>query len=247
MYMVKISKSTIFTIGACAGVVLTALAASYGGLKVHEVLQSGEKDKKAVFKASAKYYIPAIISASATIACIITAQKLNKAEIASLVTASGLSAGLITKYRNAIRQKYGEEGIEEIDKIVAEQSTEVNMYAPGLVSLNKGLPTYGEIILFHDQYTDKWFESTISQVLQAEYHLNRMFTLNAEGASLADWLEYLGLENDIPESDKLCWCGWIEDGVYWLDFDHTKINKEGGGYYYDISMTFPPEVVKYYD
>ena len=242
----KISKTTLLTIGACTGVVLTALAASYGGLKVHEVLQNKELDKKAAFKASAKYYIPTLIAASATMACIIANQKINRAEIASIISASGLSAGLITKYREAIKEKYGEEGLDEINQIIS-KSEPVNMYAPGFISLNKGLPVNGEVVLFHDQYTDKWFESTIPQVLQAEYHLNRMFTMNAEGASLADWLEYLGLENDIPNSDKLCWCGWIEDGVYWLDFDHTKVNKEGGGYYYEIMMVFPPEVEKVYE
>lgn len=243
----KISKSALLTIGACTGVVLTALAASYGGLKVNEVLRNEEMEKKAKIKASVKHYIPTLVAASATMACIIANHKMNRAEIASIISASGLSAGLITKYRNAIVQKYGEEGLDEINQIIAEEADQVNMYAPGFISLNKGLPTYGEVVLFHDQYTDKWFESTIPQVLQAEYHLNRMFTINAEGASLADWLAYLGLENDIPDSDKLCWCSWIEDGVYWLDFDHTKVNKEGGGYYYEITMTFPPEVETCYD
>lgn len=242
----KISKSTLLTIGACTGVVLTALAASYGGLKVHEVLQNKELEKKDVFKASAKYYIPAIISASATMACIIANQKINKAEIASIISASGLSAGLITKYRNAIRDKYGEEGLSDVEAMIA-QSEPVNMYAPGLISLSKGLPVNGEVVLFHDQYTDKWFESTIPQVLQAEYHLNRNYILKADGVCLADWLEFLGLENDIPDSDKLGWDAYEYDGISWLDFDHTKVNKEGGGYYYEITMVFPPEVETIYD
>lgn len=240
--MAKISKSTIFTIGACAGVVLTALAASYGGLKVHEVLQSGEKDKKAVFKASAKYYIPAIISASATIACIITAQKLNKAEIASIISASGLSAGLIVKYREAVKAKYGEEGLAEVQELIAEESTPVILYSPNDTLLAKGLPSYGELITFFDEFTGKWFESTIPAVLQAEYHLNRMYAMNPDGVSVSDWLSYLGLNDDISDSGSICWDKTECSKLSWLDFDHTKVNKEGGGYYYIISMSYPPEV-----
>lgn len=49
------------------------------------------------------------------------------------------------------------------------------------------------MVLFYDGYSQRYFESKISQVLQAEYHLNRNFAIGAD-VTLNDFYLFLGID-----------------------------------------------------
>ena len=91
--------------------------------------------------------------------------------------------------------------------------------------------------LFYDEFSERYFTSTIDKVLQAEYHLNRNLALGGI-MTLNDWFEFLGLEK-APDGDTLGWS--VCDSYYWLDFNHSKTVLDDGLECYLISMIFEPD------
>ena len=90
---------------------------------------------------------------------------------------------------------------------------------------------------FYDAFSQRHFESTISKVIQAEYHLNRNFMFNGV-ISLNDFYEFLGLEK-IKIGDDLGWSNCNGD-IYWIDFNHHRIDLDDGMEIFVIDMVFEP-------
>ena len=82
-----------------------------------------------------------------------------------------------------------------------------------------------------------YFEDTIEQVMNAEYHLNRNYILRGY-FYLNEFYEFLGIE----ETDYGSVLGWAQndDGMYWIDFNHRKLIMEDGLEVYIIEMPFDP-------
>ena len=90
-------------------------------------------------------------------------------------------------------------------------------------------------MVFFDEYSGRFFESTIEQVVIAEYSLNRNFTQRGY-AYLNEFYEFLGLE----KTDFGQTVGWvIEDEIYWIDFNH-RMAKTDAMEYIDIEILFEP-------
>lgn len=95
----------------------------------------------------------------------------------------------------------------------------------------------GESLIFYDEHSGRYFESTIEQVLNAEYHLNRNYILRGY-SYLNEFYEFLGIE----ETDYGSVLGWApnDDGMYWIDFNHRKLSSDDGSDVYIIEMPFEP-------
>ena len=96
--------------------------------------------------------------------------------------------------------------------------------------------------MFYDPISERYFESTIGKVLQAEYHLNRNFMF-AGYISLNEFYEFLGIE----ETELGATVGWnsCNGDIFWIDFNHSKAMVDDGlnGEIecYIIDMVFPPD------
>lgn len=64
--------------------------------------------------------------------------------------------------------------------------------------------------LFYDSFSNRYFQATFSQVLQAEYHLNRNFALMGGFVPLNMFYEFLGIE---PKQDFAGLGWWVDDGL----------------------------------
>ena len=95
----------------------------------------------------------------------------------------------------------------------------------------------GEPKLFYDEHSNRYFEATIEQVIQAEYHLNRNFTLRGY-VYLNEFYEFLGLS--ITEYGDVM--GWAVnyDEIYWVDFNHRKVAMDDGLEVYIIETPYEP-------
>ena len=72
--------------------------------------------------------------------------------------------------------------------------------------------------LFYDSFSKRYFQATISQVLQAEYHINRNMVLGAF-VTLNDFYDFLGISH-VEGGDVV---GWLMfDSMYWIDFDKSN-------------------------
>lgn len=237
----------LLSIAGSIGVLATTALAIKATPKAMEILKKQEENlsSKEVAKATWKCYIPTAVSAAVTIACIAGAGILTERQITAITGAYGVIQNTYKNYISEVKKMFGEETHKEILKTVAtEKATQEYIIAETFFS-NTSLSfedAHEEEYLFYDQFGDRYFTSTISSVLQAEYHINRDFSLGGF-VTLNDFYEFLGIEKT-AEGDNLAWSS-LDGDYYWLDFDHTKtIRPDDGMECYVISMVFLPEIIE---
>lgn len=98
-----------------------------------------------------------------------------------------------------------------------------------------------DITLFYDFYSKRYFKSTVSKVLQAQYHLNRNYCFGGGSITLNEFYEFLGID-PVENGDVIGWQIDISE-IMWIDFvNETRIingNKVGF-----ISFLFEPEPLR---
>lgn len=222
----KKNSATILIVAAAAGIITTSVLSAKAAIKASRVLAHKEEEKgeKLTFEETISaiwtIYIPPVVAGMSTIACVFGANILNQHQQASLASAYALIDSSYKEYKAKLKELYGEEAHNNIvDAIAAKKCEDVYISAGGLESAyNQEIESDTEPRLFYDEYSGRYFESTIEKVLLAEYHLNRNYILRGF-ARLNDFYEFLGLEQtDYDEA-----VGWdICSEIYWIDFNHRK-------------------------
>lgn len=220
---------------ASAGVVVTAIAAAKATPRAVALVYADSRKKhdgdpyaytkKEAFIAAWKCYIPAVAFGASTIACIMGANALNRRQQAALTSAYALVQSSYKEYKDKLKELYGEEAHNAImDSIIS--------------SLDFGEDMEPEVSrTFYDSFSQRYFESTIEKVIQAEYHLNRNFMF-AGVIPLNDFYEFLGLEKT-ELGDAVGWSSCNGD-IYWIDFNHHRLTLDDGMEFYVIDMVFEP-------
>lgn len=242
-------KSPIaLAIMASAGVVVTAVMAVKATPKAVELIKADSRKnhdgdphaytKEEAVKSAWKCYIPTVAFGTATIACIVGANMLNTRQQIALGSAYSLLERSYKEYQGKLKELYGEEAHEKI--INAVKAKDVDIYADSLGTqndLDPGESVEPDILrTFYDSFSDRYFESTLAKVIEAEYHINRNYVLGAD-VSLNDFYDFLGLDHT-NNGDELGWYGL--DGIGWLDFNHRMTVLDDGLEVCVIDMTFEP-------
>ena len=187
------------------------------------VENSGNLTRMETIGACWRCYVPAAVTGIATIGCIFGANVLNRRQQASLVSAYALASRSLNRYKQKVKELYGEEAHRKVMAALAvEQSEKHPIYAGTSLGFEEADE---EERLFYDAISSRYFQATISQVLQAEYHLNRNFALSGGFITLNDFYDFLGISKT-PEGDKIGWM--VSDGLYWVDFDHQRTVVDDG-------------------
>lgn len=235
----KKSSPTILTCIGAVGVVATAVLAAKATPKAIRLVHAESRinhdgDPNAYTKKEAvmscwKCYVPAVVVGGSTIVCIFGANALNRRQQAALASAYGLVNQAYQDYKRKVKENFGEEAHRDIMRqIAAEHSNNLAPYAPTLCG-SSSLEFEGadeEERLFYDAHGERYFHATFAQVLQAEYHLNRNYTLRGN-ACVNEFYELLGIST-LPGGDEVGW--WVDDDseTYWIDFNHTRVELEDG-------------------
>ena len=237
------NSSTILSCVASGGVILTTVLAVKATPKAMGIIKiAGANSKKEAFKVAWKCYIPTALAGASTIGCIVGANVLNKHQQSALISAYALVQNSYSEYKKKLKELYGSEVHNKIvDSIVKEKCKDVEITAQGVccnstLHFDDGLEP--DIVrTFYDSYSERYFESTIAKVMEAEYHLNRNFAL-AGAISLNDFYEFLGLS----ETNIGATVGWSAEnsGIFWIDFNHRLIKLEDGMEVYAVDMVFEP-------
>ena len=243
----KKNSATILTVAAAVGVITTSVLSAKAAIKAFRVLAHKEEEKgeKLTFEETISavwtIYIPPVVAGMSTIACVFGANVLNQRQQASLASAYALIDSSYKEYKAKLKELYGEEAHNNIvNAIAAEKCDEVHISAGGLTSAyTQEIESDAEPRLFYDEYSGRYFETTIEKVLLAEYRLNRNYILRGF-ARLNEFYEFLGLEpTDYGET-----VGWdICSEIYWIDFNHRKafIGDDNDGFEcYIIEMPYYP-------
>ena len=253
LYLKKYSPVALSCV-ASVGVIVTVVTAVKATLKAVELVKADSRKnhdgdpyaytKKEAFMSAWKCYIPTAAFGLSTIACIMGANALNSRKQAALTSAYALINQSYKEYKDKLKELYGEEAHNAIvDSIVSEKCKDVFLYASdwvGYSCLDFGEDTaaYPEIVrTFYDSFSQRYFETTISKVIQAEYHLNRNFMFKGV-IPLNDFYEFLGLEKT-EFGETVGWSSCNGD-IYWIDFNHHKLTLEDGMEIFVIDMVFEP-------
>ena len=243
---IKRNASTILTCLGGVGVVATTITAVKATPKALRLIEEAEQEKGGELtkwekvKTATTSYLPAIAIGSATIVCIFGAEVLNQRRQATLLSAYALVDQSYKDYRRKLKELHGEETDQEVMNTIAiEKAEDIGVRGSYLgTSCDLALEeNNGEPQVFYDEHSGRYFESTVEQVLTAEYHLNRNYILRGY-SYLNEFYEFLGIE----ETDYGSVLGWApnDDGMYWIDFNHRKLESEEGKDVYIIEMPFEP-------
>lgn len=254
VHHLKRGSPTILTCIGAFGVITTAVLAVKATPKAIDLIRADSQKrhdgdpyastKTEAIKSCWTCYIPAAATGAATIACIFGANVLNRKQQASLASAYALVSRQYRDYKNKVKEFYGKEAHERIMSSLAVEKPEAPCISGALSGKEFDLGvTDEELRLFYDAFSERYFQATISQVLLAEYHLNRNFALNGGEIPLVEFYRFLGM--DTPEELKdLYW--YVSDYYYWVDFTHTKAMVDDGlsgeVECYIIEMEFPPTI-----
>lgn len=231
----KRNSSTILTIVGAVGVVGTAVSAATATPKAMRLLKQAKEEKgeelskvKTVIVA-APAYIPSFLIGASTITCIFGANVFNKRQQASIASAYALASRSYKEYKTKVKELLGEEtDIQIRDAIAKDKCNYKGVYVPGCGSLEED----GKVgtRLFYDEWGERYFESTISAVQNAEYHFNRNLSLRGY-ANMNEFYEFLGLE-ETKEGENFGYSiGQLLEkyDTTWVDFDHRPVTVSEDG------------------
>lgn len=232
----KRSTSTLLTCVGGAGVVLTSITAVKATPKVIKLLEEAKEEKQEELTTAEKIkmvvpaYLPSMIIGAGTLACIFGANILSKRQQASIMSAYALLEKTYDEYINKSIELYGEGSDRNIKNEIAKDH-----YENAVISVSDDKQ------LFYDEFSQRYFESTLENVLRAEYTLNRMIAVEY-GVYLNDFYDLLGID-PVDYGDYLGWidCELVETTWYsWLDFIHTKVVMDDGLECTIITMSSEP-------
>lgn len=243
---IKKNASTILTTIGSVGVVATAVLAVKATPKAMILLEEAKKEKGEELtklekvKVAGKVYIPTVVMGVSTIACIFGSNILNQRQQAALMSAYALLDNSFKEYKNKLIELHGQEAHEEIVNAIAIEKAKDMRVSGSYFCSSCDLTAderCGEPVLFYEEYSNRYFEATIEQVLQAEYHINRNYILRGY-CYLNELYEFLGLE----ETDYGSVLGWTptDEGEYWIEFNHRKVTLDDGLECYILEMPFEP-------
>lgn len=232
----KKNASTILTCIGGAGVVVTTVMAVKATPKALVTLEKAKEEKGdelttlEVVKTAGPAYIPTVIAGTATIACIFGANILNQRQQAALMSAYALLDNSYKEYKAKVTELYGEDADDRVREEIAKDKYDENLY-----------PWEDNKVLFYDEYSQKYFETTVEDVIQAEYILNHDFHYHGV-ACLNEFYDLLKLPR-MPFGDVLGWTTafvgetqWYE----WIEFYHKKVELEDGMECYILEILTEP-------
>lgn len=218
------NASTILTCVGGVGVVATSVMAVRATPKALRLLDEAKKEKGEDLtklesvRIAGPVYIPAILVGASTITCIFSANMLNQRKQAALTSAYALLDSSYKEYKNKVKELYGDDANDHIQTEMAKDK-----YADSDITIDEDKQ------LFFDEFSGRYFESTMADVLRAEYAVNKQIA-EWGSAYLNDYYEFLG----IPVADYGDHLGWSACGLYemywnqWLDFGHDKFVLDDG-------------------
>lgn len=244
---VKNNASTILTCAAVTGVITTSVLTAKASTKASHILKEAREEKGEDLTAfetvnvALPVYLPAILSGAATVTCIIGANVINKRKQASLISAYGVLDNSYKEYKKKVEELYGEGADKHVREEIAKEK----------YTGKEKRPASDDAVLFFDEYSNRYFWSTLQDVKDAEYHFNRNFALRTY-AELNEFYEFLGLEPTAFGAEN----GWSMEageqwyGYSWVDFYHEyhESNDPDVPSYYTIEMPFgpTPDFLAYY-
>lgn len=204
-----------------AGMITTTVIAVKATPKALDLIARAEEEKfdnghggklkpVEVVKAAWKPYIPAVISGTVSIACLVGANSVNAKRNAALATAYKLSETALLEYKDKVVETIGEKKEKQIREKVSQEKINKNP-----VNNNTVIITEKGNTLCYDTVSGRYFKSDIDTIKKAVNNINRDMTYEMY-VSLSSFYDEIGLEHT-KVSDYLGWN--MDDGLVDINFE----------------------------
>lgn len=183
-----------------------------------EYLEVEELTPVETVKTCWKCYIPAAVTGTLSIACLIGASSVNVKRNAALATAYKLSETALTEYKAKVVETIGEKKEQAVRDAIAKDKVDNNPVSNNnIIMVGKDDDT-----LFYETFSSRYFYSDVEKIRKAVNDLNfQMFSENY--ISLNDFYHAIGLENTRLGDD----IGWnINKGKIDIYFSAQKSDDE---------------------
>lgn len=177
-----------------------------------EEYNTEELTKTEVVKTCWKCYIPAAVTAGASVACLIGANSVNSKRNAVLATAYKLSETAFAEYKEKVIETIGEKQEEEVRDKIAKDKIEKNP-----VKNNEVIITGKGNTLCYDAISGRYFECDMEKIRKAENIINKRL-MNDMYASLNEFYDLIGLPY-VQIGNELGWN--MDDGLIEIEFSTT--------------------------
>lgn len=243
---IKKNAGTILSVMGSIGVVATAITAARAAPKAIKLLDDAREEKGSklskmeIAQIGFKTYLPVGLVSAATITCIMSANVLSRNKQANITSAYALLDQSYKDYRRKVIEMYGEETDHKIiEAIAVDRAKEVRISASYMCdNMDLSLDdSSGKPVLWYEEYSKRFFEATLEQILSAEYHLNRNYILRG-CATINEMYDFFGLD-PVEWGDDL---GWepMDEGEFWIEFNHFKAKLDDGTEFYILDLPFAP-------
>lgn len=229
--VIKANAPEILTALGVAGVATTSYLSAKAGYQhavaAEKSLKFDEDDGvleeaplKEKIKDNWRLYIPAAVSGVGTVACIIFASKGNAKRTAAAVTAYTVTEKAFTEYREKVA--------EQLKLTEAKHQKALDAIAQDHVNANPPPTNSSQIIvlgrdeqLFFEQYTGRYFRSSVENINRAVNEVNRWINTNRV-ATLNDFYNEIGL----PATDDSAHQGWTDEELMAVSYSAVMTDDE---------------------
>lgn len=191
--MIKHSPEILTGVGI-VGMVSTTVLAVQATPKALRLIKQAEKEKGEelakfeVIKTTWKCYVPATVTGTVAIGCLVGASSVNARRNAALATAYALSETALHEYRDKVVETIGEKKEQVVRDKVAEERIKKNPASQNTVLVS----SKGGTTRCYDYMTDRYFDGDIDVIKKGLNRFNAML-LREDYASLNDFYDEIGL------------------------------------------------------
>jgi hypothetical protein len=212
-FLLNDHSTTILSAVGVAGTVGTAVLTGRASFKAADVIAAEryvvnlavegnenpvQLSKTEKVKLTWKLYLPPVATGVMTVTCIVYAHKISSKKIAALAVATGISERAFQEYKEKVVEKLGPRQDQKIRDDVAQDRVTAN--PPG--SREIMIVGNGEV-LFFDQLTGRYFQSTVEDVKRAENKVN-FELIHYMSCSLSHFYDEVGLQ-PTTYTDQVGW------------------------------------------
>lgn len=168
-------------------------------------------------KTAWKCYIPAAITGTVSVACLVGASSVNARRNAALAAAYTISESTLREYKDKVIETVGEKKEKAVRDAIAKDKVERDS-----VENKEVIITDRGNTLCYDAHAGRYFKSDIDKLKKVENDINKKL-LDEGYIALNDFYDAIGLEGTDVGRDL----GWrVEQGLLELDFS-SQLTKDG--------------------
>lgn len=204
---IKRNSPAIMVSFGVSGVIITSYLSAKASFKAAEIIKENEDlETKEIIKKVAPVYIPTFLSGTATIGCVIMANKINSKRTAAAYSLMTISERAFDEYKEKVIEKLGERKEKAIQDEIAQDKVNKN-------PVNNIIVNGTGTVLCCELLTGRYFNSDMESLRKAQNDVNEKLIREMQ-VSLSDF--YYAVNLDITSQS---WdIGWEAGKNMSLDF-----------------------------